>query len=170
MQDFRRLLKYLRPHLSTFVLATIAMVFAAFWNRRRRVDCPDFRTSLRYGKKHTDAFRLAKIHSRKWLVWSLGRNFSNASVIYRRRRHCRVFFFVFDGKNRTIRRFAASARTLRTSFSSIGKLFSKTSHKFFGFKTGNERGGDWISCFVKFARRFSWKRNADFLSRHGFLL
>ncbi len=29
MKDFQRLLKYLRPHLSTFVLATIAMVFAA---------------------------------------------------------------------------------------------------------------------------------------------
>ncbi|MGI8639416.1 MAG: ABC transporter ATP-binding protein [Pyrinomonadaceae bacterium] len=31
MQDFRRLLKYLRPHLSTFVLATIAMIFAALF-------------------------------------------------------------------------------------------------------------------------------------------
>ena len=31
MKDFRRLLKYLRPHLSTFVLATIAMVFAALF-------------------------------------------------------------------------------------------------------------------------------------------
>ena len=29
MKDFQRLLKYLRPHLSTFVVATIAMVFAA---------------------------------------------------------------------------------------------------------------------------------------------
>ena len=29
MKDFQRLLKYLRPHLSTFVLATIAMVLAA---------------------------------------------------------------------------------------------------------------------------------------------
>ena len=29
MKDFQRLLKYLRPHLSTFILATIAMIFAA---------------------------------------------------------------------------------------------------------------------------------------------
>ncbi|MDQ3181758.1 MAG: ABC transporter ATP-binding protein/permease, partial [Acidobacteriota bacterium] len=31
MKDFKRLLKYLRPFLSTFVLATIAMVFAALF-------------------------------------------------------------------------------------------------------------------------------------------
>ncbi len=31
MQDFRRLLKYLRPYISIFVLATIAMVFAALF-------------------------------------------------------------------------------------------------------------------------------------------
>ncbi|CAN5681147.1 lipid A export permease/ATP-binding protein MsbA [soil metagenome] len=31
MKDFRRLLKYLRPHLSTFVLATVAMIFAALF-------------------------------------------------------------------------------------------------------------------------------------------
>ncbi len=31
MKDFQRLLKYLRPHLSTFVWATVAMVFAALF-------------------------------------------------------------------------------------------------------------------------------------------
>ncbi|HXG86326.1 MAG TPA: ABC transporter transmembrane domain-containing protein [Pyrinomonadaceae bacterium] len=31
MKDFKRLLKYLRPHLSTFVLAIIAMIFAALF-------------------------------------------------------------------------------------------------------------------------------------------
>ncbi|MEO8073157.1 MAG: ABC transporter transmembrane domain-containing protein [Acidobacteriota bacterium] len=31
MKDFQRLLKYLRPHLSTFVLATMAMIFAALF-------------------------------------------------------------------------------------------------------------------------------------------
>ncbi len=104
MKEFKRLLKYLRPHLLTFALAITAMIFVAvFESATLALLVPIFDQFLPSAAKNSDDFvRSAKIDSAKRLVSGVDNDFDFADFVHDSQRRCRIFFFIFNGENRAV--------------------------------------------------------------------